>query len=177
MFKTWLMALSLTTFAISLVRLPHKIFIVGDSEACMIASVANTTLSELKNGDSFSASCKVGSRIEYWNSRIKDELKAQSTADTVVVMLGTNHYLDKKVPDVKPILDQIVDKKLKCIWVGNFAVHGKKWQINSMLKTAVEPVCKYYDAENAPIKLHDGIHPDSENAKIIARDIWKFADL
>lgn len=163
---------------VSVPRLPHHFLIVGDSEACAIGSVANESLSSFKHGDIADTVCKSGSRVEFWETNIKKALDLHETADTVVVFLGTNHYLDTRAPSIDKITDEILKRNKQCVWVGNFAVKGRKWPINEQLKQAVsKTACLYYDAEEVPIKLHDTIHPDRYNSLLFSYGLWSWMGL
>lgn len=151
--------------------------IVGDSEACAAGSVTKEVLRELGRNDPVLFSCRSGSTIQWWDKHIQEVFKTHGKTDVVIVFLGTNHYLQDRLPDMRRLLNEIKDNSKHCVWVGNFAVQGKKWPINNMLKNTTSHVCDYYDAERAPIKLWDGIHPDVANAKLLVKDILKAKNL
>lgn len=161
------------------VALARDVLLVGDSEACMVATVIKDVVPQADAElniptDTVEVECKAGTVIQYWAEGrfFERALKAHPNATNVVVFLGTNHYWNTELPSPKLILDQIVDKKLGCTWVGNTAVYGKKWSINSMLQTAVEPTCSYFDTEAQNVALWDGVHPGPTAAKKWLKAVW-----
>ena len=156
----------------------RHILIIGDSEACAIGAVvkkeaARITDSRNEPRDQISVVCKAGTRVEYWSSgKFSAALQRHPDVDTVLVFLGTNHYGSRRVPNVVPILDEVDNRQLTCIWSGNTAVHGKSWPMNEILKTAVSPDCDYFDTESLKIDLADGIHPTTQGAVAWVDALW-----
>ena len=154
-------------------RKARNVLIAGDSEACAVGEVARDIANEQIPPDSVNVSCKPGSTIQYWagGMHLKRALSTYPKTDTLLVFLGTNHYLSKEVPDPKLLLSIVSSMRLTCVWVGNVAVHGKTWPINGMLRKAVTPTCDYFDSEH--VKLRDGVHPDAANAKQWLKQVWE----
>lgn len=126
--------------------------------------------------DDVAVDCKGGTVIQYWAQGLHAQLALQAhpKADTLVVFLGTNHYWQNPlVGNPQPILDRVVARGLQCVWVGNVAVKGKKWAVNSQLRQAVTPTCSYFNAEEEPMQLWDGVHPDRVNARRWLADVWE----
>lgn len=131
--------------------------VVGDSEA----GFASRRFKEVKlSNETIHLEAKGGTTIQYWtNGAFHKALAAHPQTDTVIIFLGTNNVWSAVLPEVSPILNEIKNKNIKCIWVGPTAVHGKKWKINQLLKVAVSETCTYIDTETLDIPLEDGIHP------------------
>lgn len=149
----------------------RKILIIGDSEACAVQwQVKNAKLPT----DDVSVECKGGTVVQYWGAggNMKRALDKHPGTDVVVIFLGTNHYGQTVTPPVAPILDLVKSRGLKCVWVGNTAVNGRKWKINDLLRSAVTPTCSYFDTEAAAIPLPDGVHPDGTGALKWLRLVW-----
>ena len=149
----------------------RKILIIGDSEACAVQwQVKNVKLPT----DTVDVECKGGTVVQYWGAQgnMQRALARHPGTDTVVIFLGTNHYGQTATPPVAPILDLIKQRGLKCVWVGNTAVNGKRWKINDLLRSAVTPTCSYFDTEAAAIPLPDGVHPDGTGALRWLRLVW-----
>ena len=171
----------LPTVEVVSVRVPRRVLITGDSEACRVAFYVKDTVALInkENGepaDVVDVDCKGGTVVDYWGKygNLKRALKRHPTPDDILVFLGTNHYWNEKdTPDVSPILDEIAWSKANCIWVGNTAVHGRKWNINNLLRAAVTPQCSYFDTEAADIPLDDGVHPGRAGAVKWLRLVWK----
>lgn len=159
----------------------RHVLIIGDSEACAVAPVAREVARAWadKHGqpvDDVAVECKGGTVIQYWGpgGHARSALQAHPKTDTLVVFLGTNHYWQKPLNgDPKLILDLVADRGLQCVWVGNVAVKGRKWPVNGDLRQAVTPTCNYFNAEEEPIQLWDGVHPDRANARIWLADVWE----
>lgn len=147
-----------------------NILVIGDSLACG----SKLRMGEvLRKNESADWECKVGTTIEFWNAgRAKNALDRHQNATSVIIFLGTNNYYQTSAPAVSNILKEINDRNLKCVWVGNTAVRGKKWPINASLKASVQPTCTYIDAENAGINLPDAIHPSWDSWLILLKMIW-----
>jgi hypothetical protein len=152
----------------------RRVLIVGDSEACNVATYAWEVSQELHQHDLIDVACRVGSRVEYWGAQghLANHLAQHPKPDVVVVFLGTNHYYERVAPVVAPILDQIEQQGSSCVWVGNVPVRGHRWPINGLLRAAVTPRCTYFDTEAAQIPLADGIHPTVVGAQEWLRKIW-----
>lgn len=150
---------------------PRKVLIIGDSEACAVQwQVKNAKLPT----DQVDVECKGGTVVQYWGAsgNMKRALDRHPGTDVVVIFLGTNHYGQTVTPPVAPILSLVKERGLKCVWVGNTAVNGKKWKINDLLRMAVTPTCSYFDTEAAGIPLPDGVHPDGTGALKWLRLVW-----
>jgi hypothetical protein len=161
------------------VRRGRKVLIVGDSEACVVGSyidlkklVADINDKAQEPRDSVSVDCKGGTMIQYWGAggNLRAALVRHPNPDAVLVFLGTNHYLQSTTPPTQTVTDLL--KQTDCIWVGNTAVHGKRWKINSLIRDAVTPQCKYFDTEAADIPLADGVHPTPAGASKWIRLVW-----
>lgn len=154
--------------------IPRNVLIVGDSEACAVGFIADKVANERLPHDNVSVECKGGTTVQYWGSggHLRQALVRHPASDVVLVFLGTNHYWQKETPPVGLILDLIRDSNVKCVWVGNTAVKGKKWPINGLLRGAVTPTCSYFDTEAADVQLWDGVHPDRANALRWLRMVW-----
>lgn len=150
----------------------RHILIVGDSEACAVASqVKNAKLPT----DTVDVDCKGGTVVQYWaaGGHFRSALARHPHPDAVLIFLGTNHYWNQNdTPDVKPILDLVQEQGLSCVWVGNTAVKGKHWNINNLLRAAVTPACSYFDTEAADIPLADGVHPGPAAALKWLNAVW-----
>jgi len=144
----------------------RRILIVGDSEACAVASqVKDAKLPT----DTVDVDCKGGTVVQYWAAGGQRHPRP----DTVLIFLGTNHYWNQKdTPDVKPILDLVKEQGFSCVWVGNTAVKGRHWNINNLLREAVTPTCSYFDTEAADIPLWDGVHPGPAAALKWLNAVW-----
>lgn len=162
-------------------RLPRRVLIVGDSEACAVGYYAKKTVAKINEenhepADVVEIDCKGGTVVGYWGSggNLKAALRRHQTPDDLLIFLGTNHYWNEKdTPNVQPILDEVTWSKANCVWVGNTAVHGRHWNINNLLRVAVTPECSYFDTEEANISLADGVHPTPEGAVKWLRLVWK----
>jgi hypothetical protein len=144
------------------VSVGRTILIVGDSEACAVKPYVKDVFKD----DTVNVECKVSTTVTYWGAQghLKEALKKHPHPDTVIVFLGTNHYGQNKAPDVSVVLDGIEDSGAQCVWVGNTAVNGKRWQINKLINDAVSARCKYFDTEAANIPLADNAHPTVQGA-------------
>lgn len=150
---------------------PRRVLVVGDSEACAVAAYVSAAARD--HGDVAFVECKASTTIQYWSTdRLIAALDSHPNIDSVIVFLGTNHYLDRVAPPVKHILDVIEARRLKCVWVGNTAVGGRSHRINDLLHDAVTPVCRYFDAEAFDLKLYDGVHPTRGSAERWIKGIW-----
>jgi hypothetical protein len=150
---------------------PRRILIVGDSEAGYVSR----RISEVKLAhDTVEVDAKSSTTIQYWSElgNFLTVLNRHQKSDIVVIFLGTNNYGNTTLPNVAPILDEVVKRNLKCIWVGPTAVRGKNWPINAMLKARVQPVCKYLDTQASNISLEDGIHPTHESILKWLKLVW-----
>lgn len=150
---------------------PDSIVVMGDSIACQ----SKMRMKEvLRPNETVSYECKGGSPIEYWSAQGKgrEALARHHDATSVIIFLGTNNYYQPKPPDVEPLLKEVRDRHLRCVWVGPTAVYGKKWPINPLLKTAVEKDCVYVDAEASGIDLPDRVHPSWESWIRLLKMIW-----
>jgi len=156
------------------------VLITGDSEACRVGFYARETIAKLnaenhEPADIIHIDCKGGTVVDYWGKygNLKRALDKYPDTDDVVIFLGTNHYWNQRdTPDVQPIIDQVTTHALDCTWVGNTAVHGKKWNINNLLRVAVTPTCRYFDTEAADIPLDDGVHPGRAGAVKWLQLVW-----
>lgn len=164
--------------------LPRHVLIVGDSEACVIGqnrdAIAKFNDDNGQPHDVVDVECKTSTRVTYWgyDGNFRAALSKHPNPDEVLVFLGTNHWWnDRKAPEVKPILDLVDVHQLKCIWVGNTAVRGKRWPINDLLRAAVTPTCDYFDTEAAEIPLRDGVHPGREGAVKWINAVWSMIPL
>lgn len=160
-----------TVEAAAPVPAPRRILIIGDSEACAVApQVKKAKLPT----DTVDVECKGGTVVQYWGAQghFKAALAKHPKPDVVVIFLGTNHYWQKETPPVAPVLDLVRENGLKCVWVGNTAVKGKKWAINGLIREAVTPTCDYFDTEEADIPLWDGVHPDPTAALKWLQAVW-----
>jgi hypothetical protein len=159
---------------------PREVLIIGDSEACAVSYVVKATVKQInidakQPEDVVNVDCKGGTVVPYWGTggHFRAALARHPKTDAVLIFLGTNHYWNQKdTPNVVPILDLIKEKGLNCVWVGNTAVHGKHWNINNLLRTAVTPTCSYFDTEAANIPLADGVHPDRAGSVKWLKAIW-----
>lgn len=151
--------------------LSRYVLIVGDSQACAVSSHMKEMADS--SGDKADIVCKPSTTVQYWTSdRLNNELERRANVDTLVVFLGTNHYLDVSTPPVGSILDVVRSRHLTCVWVGNTAVRGKHRQINSLLHDAVTPTCSYFDTEAYNLRLRDGVHPTFDSARRWAQAVW-----
>ena len=158
----------------------RHVLIIGDSEACAVSPVAKEVAQEYAKRTSYplddvAVDCKGGTVVSYWAQGLHAQLalNAHPKTDTLIVFLGTNHYWQKPLnADPKPILDLVTGRGLQCVWVGNVAFKGKKWPINSQMRDLVTPTCNYFNAEEEPIQLWDGAHPDRANAKVWLTHVW-----
>lgn len=157
----------------------RQILIVGDSEACAVQLlndlpklVASINRSQERPVDSVSVECKSGTTVQHWGSGpLREALNKHPNPDVVIVFLGTNHYSQRTLPPVSSVLDEL--GPAQCVWVGNTAVHGRNWPINSLLRQAVQPRCTYFDTEAAQIELADGVHPTVKGAEKWIRGVWR----
>lgn len=153
-------------------RAAHRhVLIIGDSEACAVVPYVRRVA---EPGDVIDSDCKKGSHVQDWASgRLTADLDRFSVVDDVVIFLGTNHYENQvDTPPVGPILDTIKQRNLGCVWVGNTAVHGRRWHVNEALQRVVSPTCDYFDTEAADIPLVDGIHPTQSGAVKWLSAVW-----
>lgn len=159
----------------------RHVLIIGDSEACAVSPVAKEVAKAWADKhqqplDDVVVDCKGGTVIQYWAQGLHAQLalNAHPKTDTLIVFLGTNHYWQKPlIGNPQPILDLVTGRHLQCTWVGNVAVKGKKWPVNADLRAAVTPTCNYFNAEEEPITLWDGVHPDRANARRWLSDVWE----
>jgi hypothetical protein len=160
-------------------RVPRHILIVGDSEACTVAFYAKATVKAINEEnhepyDVVDVECKGGTVVQYWGAggHMKLALQHHPNPDDVIVFLGTNHYWQnqKNAPPTATVTDLL--KGTNCIWVGNTAVHGKKWPVNGLIRDQVTPQCSYFDTEAADIPLFDGVHPGPTGAVKWLRLVW-----
>lgn len=147
------------------------ILIIGDSEACAIAS--SVKKAKLPTDD-VHVDCKGGTVVQYWGAggNFRAALTRHPKPDVVLVFLGTNHYWQKKTPPVESILSIIRDRGFQCVWVGPTAVHNKTWEMNGLIRDAVTPTCDFFDTEAAHIPLYDGVHPDEPAALLWLQKVW-----
>jgi len=158
----------------------RHVLIVGDSEACAVAPYAKPVAWQTNDAahephDDIEIDCKPGTVVQYWGGQgnLRAALERHARPDVVVVFLGTNHYREATAaPPVMPILDIISEQGARCVWIGNTAVHGKKWPINRLLSAAVQPTCEYFDTEAAGIELIDGVHPTKQGAVKWLNLVW-----
>lgn len=157
----------------------RHVLIVGDSEACAVRPLAQRIFNEeaqkkLVPTDSVSVECKGGTTVQYWGvqGHLKEALQKHPNPDVVIVFLGTNHYGQNKAPDPTIVLDGIENSGAQCVWVGNTAVDGRRWRINSLIRDAVTPRCTYFDTEAAGIPLADNAHPTPQGAIKWLRLVW-----
>lgn len=157
----------------------RKVLIVGDSEACAVSSYIDLKklVAEINDAagqphDTVEFDCKDGTRVEYWGAggHLRSALDNHPNPDAVLVFLGTNHYWQTTVPPTDTVTDLLKDTN--CVWVGNTAVHDKRWPVNGLIRDAVTPQCKYFDTEAAKIPLADGVHPTPEGATRWIRLVW-----
>ncbi len=149
----------------------RTILIIGDSEACAIAS--SVKKAKLPT-DTVYVDCKGGTVVQYWGAggNFRAALSRHPKPDVVLVFLGTNHYWQKETPPVEPILKIIRDRGFQCVWVGPTAVHKKNWLMNGLIRDAVTPTCDFFDTEAANIPLWDGVHPDEKGALVWLQKVW-----
>jgi hypothetical protein len=153
--------------------------IIGDSEACAVGNYAQEVANSVDDGINMPHSvieidCKGSTTVQYWGSggNFRAALEKHPRVDTVVIFLGTNHYMSVVTPPTKPILDIVKERNISCVWVGNVAVNGRHWRVNDMLRKAVEPTCTYFDSEVAAISLADGVHPTKAGAVKWLQRVW-----
>lgn len=144
-----------------------KVLVFGDSQAI-------ATYGELRHvmgqNYEFDLLAKVGSRISYWTS---DKLQPLATPrDTVIIFLGSNGY-DTSPEDPKLILDSV--GSARCIWVGPPRIRNRDYRFTKKLAEAVSQKCTYFDSQKLPLRLPDGIHPDSSSARFWAEKIVNVA--
>jgi len=156
----------------------ERVLVVGDSEACAVGNYAADPAWRAEAGlgrpdDQVRVACKASTTVEYWADGRLERAMDDFDPDAVVVFLGTNHWGAQKAPDVEPILQLLLARETRCLWVGNTAVRGKHWAINGLLKEAVEPTCAYFDTEAAGVALADGIHPGPAAAQRWLKDVWR----
>lgn len=153
------------------VQSPRQVLVVGDSEACAVSAYVRLVARDA--GDAADVECRSSTTVQYWSSgRLARELDARPHVDTVVVFLGTNHYLDTSLPPVMPMLQQLESRGLTCVWVGNTLVKGRHRKINLLLREAVSPTCTYFDTEAFGVELRDGVHPTPAAAERWIRAVW-----
>lgn len=160
-------------------KVSRRILVIGDSEACAVNLYIRKTVKEINEAagdplDVVDVVCKGGTVVQYWGEQghFREALKKHPNPDAVVIFLGTNHYWQGITrPPVETLLDQI-QEPTSCVWVGNTAVKGKRWQINKTLREAVQPRCSYFDTEAAGIELPDGVHPSGAGAIKWLKGIW-----
>jgi hypothetical protein len=130
----------------------NTLHLVGDSQ-CVGASLVANTLLETKRWTTIKATCKNGTRTEYWASHV-DDAHIQP-GDSVIVYLGSN---DWGKPDAKPILAKL--KGTNCVWVGPPLIRGKDNGVADHLKREVvtDGTCKFLDSRTLDLKLPDGVH-------------------
>lgn len=147
-----------------------NVLILGDSLACG----SQGRVKEVKSSnENISWECKVGSSVEFWNAgKAHEAFQKHPQTTSVIVFLGTNNYASSGTPAAGNILKEIKARHLPCVWVGNTAVRGQRWAVNGKLRTAVEPTCKYVDAEASGITLPDGIHPSWSSWLTLLKMIW-----
>ena len=174
---------------LSLFDIPQKhqnILVIGDSEAGSISfalqgakkkgessgETAARMAGSPYQGENVAFEFKGGTPIDYWSKQGhgKEALDKHPETDTVFVFLGTNDFYKQAAPDVEPLLKEIRDRNIKCVWAGNTSVHNKKWAINKKLKEAVEADCSYVDSES--IQLGDGVHPTFQGVVQWLKLIW-----
>ena len=157
----------------------RKVLIVGDSEACAVSSYINLkkTVKQINDDasqpyDTVNVDCKGGTVVQYWGAggHLRQALARYPKPDAVLVFLGTNHYWQSTTPPTNTVTDLLKDTN--CVWVGNTAVHGKRWKINDLIRDAVTPQCKYFDTEAADIPLADGAHPTPAGATKWVKAVW-----
>jgi len=156
----------------------RHVLVIGDSEACAVKPYIKKAAAEACNGlgvptDVIDVDCKGGTTVQYWGAQghFRGSLEGHGRPDAVVVFLGTNHYWQTTAPPVETITSLLPDSS-DCVWVGNTAVKGKRWRINSLMRDAVSPRCTYFDTEAANIELPDGVHPSGAAAIRWVKAIW-----
>lgn len=152
-------------------RVSRHVLVVGDSEACAVSGYAKETAEAA--GDTVDVVCKGSTTVQDWSgARLTGALSSHPSATSIVVFLGTNHYLDAKAPPVGPILDMVNARGLDCVWVGNTPVMGKARKINGLMRAAVSSTCTYFDTEAFGVELRDGIHPTPAAARRWIQAVW-----
>ncbi len=147
-----------------------KTLVVGDSEAGRCKFRMNEVRRE---NETIIVEQRDGTETKFWaNGAFHAALARHPETDNVVIFLGTNDFYRTMVPNVAPILDEIKEKHLKCVWVGPTSVQFKKWKINGLLKDAVSPTCTYVDTQEIGIPLWDGVHPTNAGVIKWLRAIW-----
>lgn len=152
-------------------KLQTRTLIIGDSQ---VGSVQRRLKEVREPNEIIDTDFKNGTSIQYWaeQGNFVKALSRHPQPDIVVVFLGTNNYSNKTCPNVTPILDEIVKRGIKCVWVGPVEVRGRKWPINGLIKQAVTPTCTYVDTENFSIPLEDGVHPTYTGILKWLRAVW-----
>lgn len=149
---------------------PIYTLVIGDSEA----GACSMRVDEVKlPNERVSVDYKISTTIQYWSGgNFRRALESHPIVDNVVIFLGTNDYFSKSLPDIKPILDLMRERGLKCVWVGPTAVHDRRWPIDDLLREAVRPTCEYVDTMDHDIPLRDGVHPTWSGTLKWLRVIW-----
>lgn len=131
---------------------PETLHIVGDSQACG-AGLIKGKVEELKNWSQVKVTCKGGTRIQYWHSKI-DEVGLKK-GDFVVVYLGSNDW--ETSVNAKPLLLKLKDTH--CVFVGPPLIRNKNG-VADIIKKQVEldGTCRYLDSRKLNLKQPDGVH-------------------
>lgn len=149
----------------------QNILIIGDSEALYAGWQVKKVQ---QDNETVFVDSKPGTTIGWWNyGNFHQEMSKYRNLDIVIVFLGTNNFNFTYLQPYQNILDEIKNRRVKCIWVGPTAVYGKKHVINTLIKTAVSDTCTYVDTELLDIPLSDGVHPTIPGTIKWLENIWK----
>lgn len=122
----------------------HKLYILGDSQACGVKPYAPKNAIVI---------CKVGSTISQWNKKIQNiDIRPQ---DEVIIFLGSNDWYSS--PNTFPITQKL--NFTNCVFVGPPLIRGKIGSAD-IIKSQIlnDKTCKYLDSRELNLIQVDGVH-------------------
>jgi hypothetical protein len=122
----------------------HKLYILGDSQACGVKQYAPKGAIVI---------CQVGSRISQWNKKIQNiDIGPQ---DEVIIFLGSNDWYSS--PNTLPITQKL--NSTKCVFVGPPMIRNKNGSAD-VIKSQIsqDGTCKYLDSRELNLIQVDGVH-------------------
>lgn len=149
---------------------PGTLHLVGDSQ-CAGAALVASSVAETKEWSSVKATCKGGTRVQYWSKRIDDA--GLKEGDAVLVYLGSNDWAGSADP--APVLAKIKASGAACVWVGPPLIRGKDGAAPRLkAKVEADGTCVYLDSRELHLQLPDGVHT-SEPARWLRAGVAKLS--
>lgn len=163
----------------------ETILMIGDSQTGYI----KTQIEKVRQpNETVFYNYRPGTTLLYWNRTISQVFSGcpfQHTCNysgtinptTILIFLGTCNYNFKFLQPIDNILNEIMTRKLKCVWSGPTRVYNDKHQINTLLKDKVSSMCSYVDVEELGIRLlGDETHPTTSGSEKWIRKVWQVKD-